>query len=115
MCSPSLSQSVQINRALLYLAWFRMFSAMGSLSYNGHLVIQVTPEHVGLPYLINILLDRSFEQSARGTRHPALVLTVKIQSREMADHASHGDGAVPPGTTKIEVKLIIFHILIATY
>lgn len=32
MCSPSRSQSVQINRARLYLAWFRMFSAMGNLS-----------------------------------------------------------------------------------
>lgn len=35
MCSPSLSQSVQINSALLYLAWLRMFSAIGSLSYGG--------------------------------------------------------------------------------
>jgi hypothetical protein len=35
MCSPSRSQSVQINSALLYLAWLRMFSAIGSLSCGG--------------------------------------------------------------------------------
>lgn len=35
MCSPSLSQSVQINSALLYLAWFRIFSAIGSFSCEG--------------------------------------------------------------------------------
>lgn len=33
MCSPSRSQSVQMNSALEYLAWLRMFSAIGCLSY----------------------------------------------------------------------------------
>jgi hypothetical protein len=102
-----------MNSALLYLAWFRMFSAMGFLSwfelesYNEKLV----GAH---PHLIHIFLDWGLEQSSRWTGHPALVLPIEIQAGEMPDHASHRDGAVPPRATKVKVELIVLDILIAS-
>jgi hypothetical protein len=90
-----------------------MFSAMGFLSYfdlERH-TRKCSKVHT---HLINIFLHWSFEQSSGWAGHPALVLTIKFQTSEMTEHASHRDRAVPPRSTEIKVKLIVLDILISS-
>lgn len=54
----------------------------------------------------------SLKQLARWTGQPAFHLSLKVEIREMADDAGHGDIAVAPRAAKIEVEQVVLDILV---
>lgn len=102
-----------MNRALQYLAWFRIFSAIGSLSYQTSVARQTVFLALA-PHLIDSLLYWCLKQRPGRTRQPASVLAFEIKAREMTKYTGHGHRAIPPGTAKIEVEFIVLDILIAS-
>lgn len=65
-----------------------------------------------LIYLINVDLSWSFEQLAGLTGPPTLEPWIKIEAGEMTQDTCHDNGAISP-LSKVEVKLVVLHILIA--
>lgn len=113
ICSPSRSQSVQMNRALQYCACFLIFSAMLSLSCQ-LLVMESSKEQLQRrPYYVHILKDWHFKQQTRRARCPTFVLFAKLQACQMANDTGHRHFAVAPCSPKVEAEDIIFHILLA--
>lgn len=101
-----------MNRALQYLAWFRIFSAIGSLSYQTSVARQIVLVALA-PHLVDSFLYWCLKQRPRRTRLPASVLAFKIEPCEMTKYTGHGHRAISPGATKIEVEFIVLDILVA--
>ena len=109
ICSPSRSQSVQINRALQYCACFLIFSAMLNLSCQ-FLVIETSKEQPERSsYYIHILKNRHFKQQTRRARCPTFVFF----ACQMANDTGHGHFTVAPCSAKVEAEDIVFHVLLA--
>lgn len=64
----------------------------------------------GLFVFVNGGLSLGLEEVTRRARSPIFVLGIEIQAGEMAQHAGHDYGTAAP-LSKIEVKLVVFHIL----
>lgn len=54
----------------------------------------------------------SLKQLTRWTGQPAFHLSLKVEVREMANDAGHGDIAVAPRAAKIEVEQVVLDILV---
>jgi hypothetical protein len=67
------------------------------------------------PYRQDVVNQRSVKELGRRTRRPFPVLVLEVEIVQMPDNAGHGDGAVAPGWTKVEVELIVLHILISRH
>lgn len=112
ICSPSLSQSVQMNRALQSLAWSRMFLAIANLSC---ITVSYGNSMIGRDaYRVHRLMHRGFKQIPRWTGGPAVHLPLEVEVGQMANHTGHGDRAGTPRATKIEVEEVILDILVST-
>ena len=110
ICSPSRSQSVQMNKILETRACFCMFFAMLFLSCS-----IFSPCLIHLPmctHVVNTIDDWRIEKLSRRTGLPALVLRLEVKAREVAEHARHSHRAITP-LLKIEVEFIVLDILIS--
>ena len=110
MCSPSRSQSVQMNKILENLACCFMFSAMPFLScpiVSGH-----PPRQDMCTHVFNSIEDSCIEKLPRRAGSPVLVLRLEFEARKMTENAGHGNRAIAP-LLEVEVEFVVLDILVA--
>lgn len=110
ICSPSRSQSVQINRILEKRACCCMFFAMQFLSCS--IFSQWTADSFIHTDSIHCLHDGGIKELSRWTGLPPLVLGLKVKAREMAQHTRHRNRAVAP-LLEMEVEFVVLDVLIS--
>lgn len=64
-------------------------------------------------YLVDLLFHRGLEEGARWAGLPALILAFKLKSSEVTNNTRHRHRAISPRGTKIELELVVFHILVS--
>ena len=114
ICSPSLSQSVQINRALDRAACSSMFRATAFLSCAGVSGRSDAERHSSVTYMGHRFLYWSLKQSSRRTGCPSPIITFKVEGCQVADNAGHGDRTGAPRVPEVEVKEIVLDIWTST-
>lgn len=82
MCSPSRSQSVQINKPLLYFAWSWIFSAIARFSYtlSGESNEVWSKACEMITYLAHLIQYRSLKKEPWRTGHPTSVSRFEVKA-----------------------------------
>lgn len=111
MCSPSRSQSVQMNRALALLARVAMFVDMGILSYkdseqNLEPISRVT-------HLIDHGVHWSSKESFWRRPTPILILRPKRKACQVTRYSSHHNLTVSPRRSEVESKFVVLDVLVS--
>jgi hypothetical protein len=94
ICSPSRSQSVQMNKILETRACSCMFFAMLCLSCS-----IFSPFLIHLPmytHVVNTIDDWRIEKLSRRTGFPGPILRLEVEGGEVAKHTRHCHRAIPP-------------------
>jgi len=112
ICSPSRSQSVQMNKILENRACCCMFWAILFLSCSifSPCLTQLTM----CTHVVNTIDDWRIEKLSGRTGFPALILRLKVKAREVTEHARHRHRAIAP-LLEIKFEFIVLDILISWY
>lgn len=111
ICSPSRSQSVQMHKALQYLACDWMLSAIALLSCDEDQPAQASLS--SMPHFVDGCYHRSAEQAIWRRIVPFLEVRGEVHASEMPQDRSHGDLALAPSRAKVVVKHVVFRVLVS--
>ena len=106
ICSPSRSQSVQMNSIFAYRACASMLLATTFLSCES-----VSQEGLACGIFTNLCdfgLDRGFKKCLGLTRMPLLESITEVLCNDVSSNASEGYGTLSPGI-EAEVELVVLH------
>ena len=112
MCSPSRSQSVQMNNALAPVAWALMLAAIALLSCK---IVRVNFNYTKwITNLVDLHINRRIKERFWWIIAPFPMIRIEICVSQMAGYTGHNYIAMSPRSPKVEVKCVVLGIRVTS-